>query len=117
MSSASLTEGRDGMLAAWETAEQVFFARVNPKTMQVSKPTSPPGSTKRKHPVAVANAKGEMLFVWAEGTGWARGGAVAWQLYDAAGNPTSEKGRTDGVPVWSLATAFAKPDGSFTIVY
>ena len=117
MSSASLAEGNNGTLAAWETLDQVFFATVNPKTLKVSKPISPPGSTKRKHPVAVANAKGEMLFAWTEGTGWARGGAVAWQLYDAAGNPASEKGRADGVPVWSLATAFAKEDGTFVIVY
>jgi len=66
--------------------------------------------------VAVAN-KGETLFVWTEGTGWAKGGGVAWQLYDKDGKATAEKGRADGVPVWSLATAFAKTDGSFVIVY
>jgi hypothetical protein len=85
--------------------------------MEVSKPIAPPASTKRKHPVVVANANGDMLFVWTEGTGWAKGGAAAWQLYDKDGKATSEKGRADGVPVWSLATAFAKADGSFVIVY
>ena len=85
--------------------------------MEVSKPVAPAGSAKRKHPVAVANAKGETLFAWTEGTGWAKGGAVAWQLYDKDGNATEEKGRADGVPVWSLVTAFARPDGSFVIVY
>ena len=117
MSSASLAEGNHGTLAAWETLDQVYFATVNPKTLKVSEPICPPGSGKRKHPVAITNAKGETLFVWTEGTGWARGGAVAWRLYDAAGNPTSEKGRAEGVPVWGLATSFAKPDGSFFIVY
>ncbi|PYJ00225.1 MAG: hypothetical protein DME25_21240 [Verrucomicrobia bacterium] len=39
------------------------------------------------------------------------------QLYDQEGKPTPEKGRTDGVPVWSLVTAFAKQDGTFVIVY
>ena len=117
MSSASITEGTENTLAAWETAGQVYYAAVNKKTLQVAKPISPLRGVERKHPVAVANGRGETLFVWTEGTGWARGGAVAWQLYDQDGKPTAEKGRADGVPVWSLATAFARPDGDFVIVY
>lgn len=117
MSSAFFSEITRGVLAAWETEGQVYYATVNPKTMQVSKPIAPPGGVKRKHPVAVANSMGETLFVWIEGTGWAKGGAVAWQLYDKEGKPAPETGRADGVPVWSLATAFARQDGSFVIVY
>jgi hypothetical protein len=117
MSSASLAEGREHTLPAWETAGQVYYAAVNQSTMQISKPISPAGGGKRKHPVVVGNDAGETLFVWTEGTAWAKGGAVAWQLYDREAKPTSEKGRADGVPVWSLATAFAKPDGNFVIVY
>lgn len=117
MSSAFFSEANAGVFASWETAGQVYFARVNPKTLKVSEPVSPPGSTKRKHPVAVGNKRGEALFVWTEGTGWAKGGAVAWQLYDKEGKASPEEGRADGVPTWSLATAFAKPDGSFVIVY
>src|SRR5262249_24335936 len=117
MSSATLTEGKDRVWAGWETMEKVYFASIDPKTMRVSNPIAPPGAGKRKHPFVVANADGDTLFVWTEGTGWAKGGAVAWQLYDKDGNATSEKGRADGVPVWSLATAFTKSDGSFVIVY
>ena len=115
MSSASLSETKAGVLAAAETHGKVFFVRVDPTTGKVSEPVSP--ETKGKHPVAVGNARGEVLLAWTEGTGWGKGGAVAWQLYDQAGNPTSEKGRMEGVPVWSLPTAFAKQDGSFVIVY
>ena len=117
MSSASLTEGKTGVLAAWETGDNVFFAAVSPKKLAGSRPVSPTTGTKRKHPVAVANANGETLFVWTEGTGWAKGGSVAWQIFDKDGNPTSEKGRAAGVPTWSLVSAFAKPDESFVIVY
>ena len=85
--------------------------------MQVSKPISPIIGAKRKHPVAVGNDRGESLFVWTEGTAWAKGGSVVWQVFDQDGKASSEKGRADGVPVWSLATAFAKPDGNFVIVY
>ena len=115
MSSAFLSETPNGVLAAAETHGRVFFVRVDPKTGKVSEPVSP--TAKAKHPVVVGNAKGEVLLAWTEGTGWAKGGAVAWQLYDASGNPTSERGRSEGVPTWSLATAAAKPDGSFVIVY
>ena len=115
MSSAFLSETKAGVLAAAETHGRVFFVRVDPKTGKVSEPISP--STKAKHPVAVGNAQGEVLLVWTEGTGWAKGGAVVWQLYDKEGNALEEKGRADGVPVWSLATAFARPNGSFVVVY
>jgi hypothetical protein len=117
MSSATLTEAKNGVLAAWETGDNVFFANVDPKTMQVSRPISPMASVKKKHPVAVTNANGETLFVWTEGTGWNKGGSVAWQVFDKDGNAVGEKGRASGVPVWSLATAFAKQDGSFVVVY
>jgi hypothetical protein len=117
MSSAALTEAKGGVLAAWETGNQVYYAFVNPKTVQVSTPTTPAGETARKHPVAVANDKGETLLVWTEGTAWAKGGKVAWQLFASDGRPTSDVRYAEGVPEWSLATAFVKPTGDFVIVY
>jgi hypothetical protein len=117
MSSATLTEGGAGVLAAWETGDNVFFASIDQKTMQVSPPKSPLAGAKKKHPVAVANASGETLLVWTEGTGWAKGGSVAWQLFDKEGNAVGQKERAAGVPTWSLPTAFAKRDGSFEIIF
>ena len=117
MSSATLSESTSGVLAAWETGDNVFFANIDAKTMRVARPVSTLPGSKRKHPVAVANANGETLFVWTEGTGWAKGGSVAWQVFDNDGNPVSEKGRAPGVPVWSLPTAYPKPDGNFVVVY
>jgi hypothetical protein len=117
MSSANLSEANGGALAAWETAGQVYFAFADPRTMKFSKPIAPGGGTLRKHPVAVANDKGETLLVWTEGTAWAKGGEVVWQVYNKEGTPASEKGRADGVPPWSLATAFPAADGGFVIVY
>ena len=41
--------------------------------------------------------------------GWDRGGAVAWQVYDASGKPIdAATGLKFGVPKWSLIAAFAK---------
>ena len=79
---------------------------------------SPPGGGGgRKHPAVAGNAEGETILVWAEGTGWKRGGDLAWQVFDRSGRPTDEKGRVEGgVPVWGLATVVARPDGGFTII-
>ena len=117
MSSATLTETKSGMLAAWETAGQVFYAEANSRTMQVSKPISPNGKVSRKHPVVIANQRGERLLVWTENTAWAKGGAVVWQLFDSDGRAISEQNRREGLPPWSLATAFAESDGNLVIVY
>jgi len=90
---------------------------VKPKTMEVSEPISPPGKAARKHPVVVANHRGETLLIWVEGAAWAKGGSVVWQLYDANGQMASQNGRAEGLPPWSLATAYATPDGDFVIIY
>src|SRR6266567_2459597 len=78
---------------------------------------APAGGGGQKHPVAVANATGETLLVWAEGTGWEKGGTVAWQLFDSQGKPTETVGRKEGLPVWSFAAALARRDGDFEIIY
>ena len=121
MSSAALTGSKAGTLAAWETAEQVYFINLDPKSFQPSRPVAPPGNTpgvsKRKHPALAAGQNGEVLLAWTEGTGWQKGGSVAWQVFDAGGNPTAEKGRAPGVPVWGLVAAVPKPDGTFLIFY
>jgi len=115
MSSESLVEGPAGVLGAWENDGQVFFAPVDRAAPPV---TAPGAAAGRKHPVVMQNASGETLFAWTEGTGWQRGGALVWQIYDTAGNPTGEKDRLDGgIPVWGLATAVARPDGGFTLIH
>jgi hypothetical protein len=42
---------------------------------------------------------------------------VAWQVFDAAGRPTPDKGSRDGVPAWSFAAPVPRPDGSFVVFY
>ena len=119
MSSEALVEGTDSIVAAWETAGQVYFAKVKPGTPQIDKPQSAPGTGReRKHPAVAVNAKGETILVWTEGTGWERGGALAWQVFDKDGKPTAEKGRLDqGIAVWSLPTVVAGPVGKFLIIH
>jgi hypothetical protein len=71
----------------------------------------------RKHPRLAANANGEVLVVWTEGTAWARGGSLAWQAFDASGHPTTMTGEAPGVGVWSFGTPAPRRDGGFVILY
>jgi hypothetical protein len=118
MSTAYLSEGDKRVLAAWETAGQVYVDSVEPVSLKVTAPIAPPGeSHNRKHPAVAANVNGQVLMVWTEGTGWSRGGSLAWQLFDNAGNPVTAEGHAPGVPVWGLPSVFADRKGNFTIVY
>ncbi len=43
---------------------------------------------------------------------------MAWQVFGKDGKPVANAaGRAEGLPAWSFVAAFARPDGSFTIVY
>jgi hypothetical protein len=114
MSSMSLAEEEGTTLAAWETGGQVFYAN----TAETRKPIAAPGDAKgRKHPRVAMNSRGETLLIWTEGTGWQRGGSLAWQMFDRNGNALGAKGSAPGVPTWSFGAVAARPDGSFTIFY
>jgi len=117
MSSFSLAEDNTGVVGAWETAGQVYHARLAADVTQVPRSKPAPGMGSRKYPVFIPNAQGDTLFAWVEGAGWGRGASLVWQVYDKDGNPEGALGRADGVPVWSLVTAVARPDGSFLVVY
>lgn len=105
-------------LAAWENNGQVFFGAVNQKAGgELTKIAAPDATGKRKHPAIAVNKLGETILVWTEGTGWKKGGLLAWQVFDRNGSPTAEKGSAPDVPVWGLATVVAEADGRFSIFY
>ena len=117
MSTSDLAAAPHGLLAAWETNEQVFWSHVDanhPDQLEI-KPVPGPGG-KRKHPAVTCDDRGNVLVAWAEGTGWNRGGSVAWQLYEPEGNPTTS-GKVDNLPVWSEPAAFWTPAGGFVVAY
>ena len=118
MTSMSLASSGSRILGAWETAGQVYFGATDAKGPRIESPIAAPGEAgTRKHPRLAANPKGEVLFAWTEGTAWARGGSVAWHVFDAAGRAMDVKGQAPGVPVWSFAAPVARPDGGFVMLY
>jgi len=118
MSSAALVQGQDGVGAAWETDGQIYFCTIKPGTTEHGKPQPAPGSGGgRKHPALAVDDRGDTLLVWTEGTGWQKGGALAWQVFDKSGRCTEENGRVEqGVPVWGLPTAASTAEG-FVILH
>jgi len=118
MTSMSLASAGNRVYGAWETAGQVSFGAIDMAGATIPEPVAAlgPGGT-RKHPRLAVNPRGETMMVWTEGTAWARGGSMAWQVFDSSGRPTSQKGSQPGIPVWSFASTVSRPDGGFLIVY
>lgn len=118
MTSMSFAIAGGRLLGAWETEGQVFVSELDPRRGRAAKITSPGETTApRKHPRLAVNSRGESLLVWAEGTGWSRGGSVGWALFGARGVRTAVSGQSPGVPVWSFAAAVARRDGGFVVFY
>ena len=118
MSSMDIAESGKTLAGAWETGGQVYWARLDCEGNRASQPLAAPGDGKdRKHPRLAVNRNGEVLRVWTEGTGWQKGGSLAWQMYDPSGQATASKGRHPGIPTWSFAAALARSDNGFAILY
>ena len=120
MSTASLAGSQNAILAAWETHEQVVWSALDPAHPEkiAAHRVAPSDDRGQKHPAIASNASGQVLVAWAEGTGWNKGGSVAWQLFDASGSPLPEAGgQSANLPVWGSPAVFAKPGGGFVIVY
>jgi hypothetical protein len=116
MSTFALADAGTGVAAAWETAEQVYSATLDPSTGTVRDIGAVPGSGSRKHPSLAVNAAGDRLLAWTEGTAWKRGGTFAWRLTNRAGTELAHSADAGPVPVWGLVSAVARPDGSFVIL-
>jgi hypothetical protein len=122
MSTAAITEGPgDGaLLCAWEQQTQVYVVALDRKTLQpIGKPNPVPGQGEnRKHPAVAVNADGQYIVAWTERTRWAKGGDVAWQVFERNGRPIAgSAGRASDLPVWGVPAAAVTPQGGFVIFY
>jgi hypothetical protein len=85
MAGTFLAGTKNGLVMAWETRGQIFYARLDPaKGLLQSKEIK--AAAKGKWPVVLAAPDGTVLVSWKEGS------TLAWQLHDTADKPigTSE---------------------------
>ncbi len=120
MSTQALGNGPDNeLLALWETQGRIYRAVIpSPQVMAAPGPSALQGSTGScKHPAFALGYHGQTLLVaWTEGTGWEKGGDLAWEWLDLSSGQ-KETGRAPGVPVWSYAAVIPEPNGSFSLIY
>lgn len=118
MSSMSFNQGRGGTLATWETAGQVYFLPVDANASERLRPIAASEEpAKRKHSYLATNSSGQTLMIWIEGSGWQKGGTLAWRMFDSTGKPISAVKTGSPAPTWSFGAPFARRDGGFTILY
>jgi hypothetical protein len=111
MSSMHFAESAAGVWTAWETAGQVWFARVD----KPSTPLAAPGTAgHRKHPRLAIDTDGRMMLTWTSVAGWAKSGELGWAVYDARGK-LETSGGGEAIPVWSFAAPIAE-SGGFTVL-
>lgn len=118
MSAEAFAETPSAIVAAWETQGQIGLALLEKGSTRVSQRVAAPGQRRgRKHPALAVNGLGQVLLAWSEGTGWQRGGEVAWQVFDDSGTPLGTVGHAAGLPAWSFPAVYARSDGSFGLLY
>jgi hypothetical protein len=121
MSTPSLGQGPGNTIAAmWETTGQIYRGFNDPaqfgQDSQSDAMDGNPGG--RKHPTFAMSQKksSRMLIAWTEGTGWEKGGTLAWESVDLNSGDHSS-GTAPGIPVWGLPAVVPEPDGTFTVIY
>ena len=120
MTSMALATAGPRVIGAWETDGQVYVGQVAGDAAAALPPIAPAaieGAGRRKHPRLAVGRKGEILLAWTEGTAWARGGSLAWQVFSPTGVPIGASGARPGVPVWSVAAVAPTRDGGFLLFY
>jgi hypothetical protein len=110
---------RHQFIAAWETLGRIRFGVYSyPSVTATDHPHDIPGAEHNsKHPAVAIDKDGNILIAWALGTGWQKGGSVAWQVFDRELKPIAgARGIADGLPAWSRPAAFPVSNG-FVVVY
>jgi hypothetical protein len=111
MSSASVVAAGTKTRAAWEAEGKVYTSLLDETSAALAV-----SEDKARHPALAVNARGETLVTWSVGTGWQKGGQLAWMVLDSSGKPKGKRGIKPGIPVWGFTAAYAEGD-HFVILY
>lgn len=118
MSTAAIAPTQNGAVLAWETEGQIHWSNVASTPGDVGGVHAiDGGSGLRKHPAVAVDDSGRMVIVWTEGTGWNRGGNLAWQVYGIDGAALESGRLAAGVETWSRAAVVTHPEGGFLVLH
>jgi hypothetical protein len=84
MTGTFVAPATSGLVAAWETKGQVYFARCDKAGRKIGSLEVAAGKRGGKWPIALAASDGTLLVTWK------RGNAVEWQLFDSDDKPVGE---------------------------
>lgn len=117
MSTSAFAPSTQGVLAAWESRDQVQWARIDRNGATLEPHDLPDLGRNPKHPALAEDKQGRVLVAWTEGTGWDKGGAIRWQVFDATGKPdAARRGCQTDLPPWDAPAVFAEA-GGFVVLY
>ncbi|CAN5614173.1 hypothetical protein BH10PLA1_BH10PLA1_02470 [soil metagenome] len=115
MSNYSLISIPKAWLTAYETAGEVFF-QILSQSGETTLAISSVG--KGKYPAMALSSNRRVLIARAVGTGWKKGGSVAWQQFDLAGVPIpGTAGDAPDLQAWNYPAVVTLADGSFVVMY
>jgi hypothetical protein len=114
MTTTRLAPGAD--FAVWSTRGRIWASPLGGSSPSVPNPVSPE-SRQANHPTVARSPDGRTLVAWTEGTGWQRGGGLAWSERAQRSPTWSPVQRRPGVPVWGSPAAVCESDGHFTVWY
>ena len=84
----SIAQAGGQVLMSLEKEGQVFIGAWDDQKKGLGAISAMPGpAAGRKHPAIASDASGQILVAWTEGTGWKKGGGVAWQMLTSKDGP------------------------------
>jgi hypothetical protein len=105
-------------LLAWEQQGNVISAETDSAGAVMHRVPASGDAANRKHPAVAVTSDGKRLVAWIEGSGWSRGGTLAWEIYDDHGKPLAHSsGPSLSQPAWDLPAVVAIRDGRFLLLY
>ncbi|CAG0959499.1 hypothetical protein PHYC_00644 [Phycisphaerales bacterium] len=117
MTTASISHHGAATVVAWESHEDVRWARLNSEGTPGEICSAPESrTTRRRYPSAAVDSHGRVLLAWTEGMAWGAGGTVHWAAFESSGKALAgASGSAPDVPAWSLVSVFAV-DGKFVVM-
>ena len=119
MCGPELTVGPDGrLLCAFMSRHKTYWSMSDPQVGGFQGHVATPGNQNDEiYPTAVANRRGDVLFVWQVGPmATDRQATVKWAVYDREGKFSGQQGTVGVSTSGTKATAFVGTDGAFYIV-